>query len=102
MASRGASTALSLSLKVCRRLCAVICRVYPFLANLAEQQIGWARLQFEESQVIVGAIQELMGMSIPSYPVHDSLIVAKSTQRVAERVLEGFFLDSLGGRVILK
>ena len=80
----------------------IICHIYPFIANLGAQQIGWARLQFEESQVIVGAIQELMGMGIPSYPVHDSLIVAKSTQRVAERVLEEFFLDSLGGRVILK
>ena len=33
-------------------------KLYPFINDLKQQNIGWARLQFEESEVILSTMQE--------------------------------------------
>ena len=70
--------------------------------DLEQHNITWAKLQFEESEVIIDSMKELIRRGIPSYPVHDSLIVPSGAQRVAERVLEECFSERLGGIVVLK
>ena len=76
--------------------------LYPFINDLKHHNIGWARLQFEESEVILSTMQELMKKEIPSYPVHDSIIVPETSSEEAMRCLKGCFRDRLGGEVIVK
>ena len=80
----------------------IMLKAYPFINDLDHHNVTWAKLQFEESEVIIASMKELMGRGIPSYPVHDSLIVSSDAQRVAKGVLEGCFSERLGGSVILK
>ena len=77
-------------------------KAYPIINDLEQHNITWAKLQFEESETIIASMKELITRGIPSYPVPDSLKVPLSSQRVAERVLEGYFSERLGGSVILK
>ena len=77
----------------------IMLKAYPFINDLEQHNVTWAKLQFEESEVIIASMKELMGRGIPSYPVHDSLIVPSGAQGVAERVLEVCFKERLGGHV---
>ena len=74
----------------------IMLKAYPFINDLDHHNVTWAKLQFEESEVIIASMKELMGRGIPSYPVHDSLIVSSDAQRVAKGVLEGCFKERLG------
>jgi len=76
--------------------------LYPFMKDLKQQNIGWARLQFEESEVILSTMQELMKKGIPSYPVHDSIIVPETSSEEAMYCLKKCFRDRLGGEVTVK
>ena len=80
----------------------IMLKAYPFINDLDHHNVTWAKLQFEESEVIIASMKELMGRGIPSYPVHDSLIVSLGAQGVAVGVLESCFRERLGGSVILK
>ncbi|WP_338697770.1 hypothetical protein V5279_12755 [Bradyrhizobium sp. 26S5] len=51
----------------------------------------WADLMFDESRVIVAAIQGLMRDDIPSLAVHDSLIVPEQHERRGAMALMGAF-----------
>ena len=77
-------------------------KLYPFINDLKQHNIGWARLQFEESEVILSTMQELMKKRIPSYPVHDSIIVPETSSKEAMCCLKECFGDRLGGEVIMK
>ena len=77
-------------------------KLYPFINDLKQQNIGWARLQFEESEIILRTMQELMKKGIPSYPVHDSIIVPETSSEEAMCCLKECFRDRLGGEVIVK
>lgn len=60
---------------------------HPALRGLSG--ISWAKLQFIESQAIVGTMLKLMrDHGIPALPVHDSLIVLRSAYHVADLLLE--------------
>jgi len=76
-------------------------KLYPFINDLKQQNIGWARLQFEESEVILSTMQELMKKGIPSYPVHDSIIVPETSSEDAMCCLKECFRDRLEGEVIV-
>ena len=76
--------------------------LYPFINDLKQHNIGWARLQFEESEVIFSTMQEHMKNGIPSYPVLDSIIVPETSSKKAMRCLKKCFRDRLGGEVIVK
>ena len=77
-------------------------KLYPFISDLKQHNIGWARLQFEESEVILSTMQRLMKKGIPSYPVHDSIIVPKASSEEATHCLKECFGHRLDGEVILK
>ena len=77
-------------------------KLYPFIKDLKQHNIGWARLQFEESEVILSTMQRLMKKGIPSYPVHDSIIVPEASSEDAMCCLKECFRDRLGGEVIVK
>ena len=52
--------------------------------------------------MILNTMQRLMKKGIPSYPVHDSIIVPETSSEDAMRCLKGCFGDRLGGEVIVK
>ena len=65
---------------------------FPFMADWSSGDIGWSNLMFIESQIIISTILELMNdHNIPSLPVHDCIIVQKSDQELAMRILSEQF-----------
>ena len=67
------------------------------MQNWPEAGVRWSKLMFIESEIIIGTMLELMETyNAPSFPVHDSLIVRKSDQELAMRVLSELFQDKVG------
>jgi hypothetical protein len=70
---------------------------------------SWGHLMFRESQVIISTMLRLAREhNIPSAPVHDSLIVPRSKDQIAERVLNEQFTQIIGvnkteqiGRIVI-
>jgi hypothetical protein len=61
---------------------------YPALSRLGEPGVQWADLMFVESQAIITAMRHLMvAYEMPTYPVHDSLIVPASRAGLATTML---------------
>jgi len=61
---------------------------YPAFSHLGEPGVQWADLMFVESQAIITAMRHLMlAYAMPSYPVHDSLIVPASRAGLATTLL---------------
>ena len=52
--------------------------------------------------MILSTMQRLMKKGIPSYPVHDSIIVPETSSEDAMCCLKECFRDRLGGEVIVK
>ncbi|WOH62309.1 MULTISPECIES: hypothetical protein [Bradyrhizobium] len=73
---------------------------HPILERWGEEIGGrvrdWSDLQFVESEVIIGTMQELMAGGTPSYPVHDSIIVPRSKEAVAVDILKKKFRARTG------
>lgn len=68
---------------------------HPILERLGGEIRGrvrnWSDLMFAESEIIIGTMQALMAMGIPSLPVHDSIIVPESREVVAVETLKQQF-----------
>ena len=70
---------------------------FPFMANWSSGDIGWSNLMFIESEIIIGTMLKLMNdHNIPSLPVHDCIIVRKSDQELAMRILSEQFHKQTG------
>jgi hypothetical protein len=64
---------------------------------------SWGHLMFRESQVITSTMLRLAREhNIPSVPVHDSLIVPRSKDQIADRVLSEQFIKIIGVKPTLK
>lgn len=61
---------------------------HPALNKWGEQGYGWADLMFHESEAVLRAMRSLMAKGIPSYPVHDSLIVRERDELEAIEALK--------------
>lgn len=73
---------------------------YPLLAGVAADENSaplWARLMFKESEVIVGAMLDLMVMGIPSLSMWDGLIVPRGQLGTAQQKLLERFRIVTGG-----
>lgn len=76
---------------------AEVLKILPFLSDWKSYGIGWADLQFWESEAIVNTVHELATIhGIPALPVHDSLIIPVSAQEKATEVLKRRFKDVVG------
>lgn len=70
---------------------------FPSMADWSSGDIGWSNLMFIESEIILGTMLELMSdHNIPSLPVHDCIIVRKSDQVLAMRILSEQFYEQTG------
>jgi hypothetical protein len=64
---------------------------------------SYGHLMFSESRVIISTMLRLAREhNIPAAPVHDSLIVPRSKEEIAERVLNEQFIQIIGVRPTLK
>jgi hypothetical protein len=62
---------------------------HPILINWPETKTTWADLMFLESEAVMNTSLRLMHQQdVPCFSVHDSIIVPKSKQVIAQRVLQ--------------
>ena len=81
---------------MCRKVGAAVLARHPVLSDLTG--ITWGRLQFLESQVIIGAMVRLRDdYGIPALPVHDSLMVPRPVWFTGWEVL-GWEVERVTGR----
>ena len=81
----------------------VVLEHFPILQDWPEAGVRWSKLMFIESEIVIGTMLELIETyNAPSFPVHDSLIVRKSDQDLAMRVLSEQFKDKVGIEPLLK
>ena len=65
---------------------------WPQLEYWEGSGIMWGTLQYEEAQIIIGAIYTLsVEHGVPAFPVHDSIIVPTSQQELAMKALGDSF-----------
>ena len=65
---------------------------HPILNRIKPYVLDWARLQFEESEIFVGAMLELArNYEVPSLPVHDSLIIKAKDEELAVDILKSSY-----------
>ncbi len=65
---------------------------HPVLAEWAKSPGTWSTLMFLESGVVIETMETLMAIGLPSYPVHDSIIVREKDAQVASDTLANVFL----------
>ena len=61
---------------------------FPVLKDWGTCGIRWSNLMFEESEAVIETMVALQNESIPSLPVHDSIIVPQSQVEQAQFVLQ--------------
>ena len=67
------------------------------MADLPLEDIGWSKLMYLESEIVIGTILELMSVhNAPALPVYDCVIVRKSDQELAMRILSEQFYKQTG------
>ena len=75
----------------------VVLEHFPIMRDWPDAGVRWSKLMFIESEIIIGTMLELMETyNAPSFPVHDSLIVRKSDQDLAMKVLTKQFKAKAG------
>jgi len=75
----------------------VVLEHFPLMRDWSKQEVRWSNLMFIESEVIISTMQELMlKHQVPSLPVHDCIIVRKSDQELAMRVMSEQFKVIVG------
>lgn len=76
---------------------------FPVMRDWPKQQVRWSDLMFIESEVIINTMLELMRRhEAPALPIHDCIIVRKSDQELAIRVLSEQFNKIVGIKPRLK
>ena len=70
---------------------------FPFMADLPSEDIGWSKLMYLESEIVIGTMLELMNEhNAPALPVYDCVIVRRSDQELAMRILSEQFYEKTG------
>ena len=75
---------------------------YPFLETMDADTQGWGVLQYIESEIILKAMTGLMAVGVPSYPIHDSLILPRQHKQQCVDMLSECFQELTGIIPILK
>lgn len=76
---------------------------YPFIYTLPSTAVNWGYLQRREADALIATMRRLANeYDVPSYPVHDSLIVKQSDIFLVTRVMEESFRSFIGFTPVLK
>ena len=82
---------------------AKVCEALPVLATWEQQPISWSRLMFMESEQMLATMDELREEhDVPSYSVHDSIIIPESKVDFAAHILKMKFEGHFGIQYRLK
>jgi len=80
-----------------------VARKYPFIHNLPDNSDNWGYLQRREADAIIATMRRLANeYDVPSYPVHDSLLVKRSDVFLVTRVMKESFSSIIGFTPVLK
>ena len=80
-----------------------VCKALPVLAAWEQQPISWSRLMFMESEQMLSTMEELRDTyDIPSYSVHDSIIIPASKLELCASVMKEKFESRFGVKYSLK
>ncbi len=80
-----------------RKVEKVVLEYFPFMADLPSEDIGWSKLMYLESEIVIGTMLELMNEhNAPALPVYDCVIVRKSDQELAMRIPSKHFYQQRG------
>ena len=66
---------------------------YPVLRDWPTCGISWSHLMYMESEAMIEAMEILRGYDVPTLPVHDSLILPKTSGVMAQEVIKQVFTD---------
>ncbi len=73
---------------------------FPVLADLGTHGISTYDLQYHEAEIMMMAMQDLMGQGVGFLPIHDALCVPRARQALAAAVLTDafhrYFVERLG------
>ena len=76
---------------------------YPFIHTLPSTAVNWGYLQRREADALIATMRRLANeYDVPSYPVHDSLIVKQSDILLVTRVMKESFSSIIGFTPALK
>jgi hypothetical protein len=74
-----------------------VLKLLPVLSDWPDCPVRWGDLQYLESCAIVDTVYTLATVhDVPALPVHDSIIVPASKERIARAVLEECFEAHIG------
>ena len=80
-----------------------IANKYPFIHTLPSTAVNWGYLQRREADALIATMRRLAHeYDVPSYPVHDSLIVKQSDIFLVTRVMKESFRSFIGFTPALK
>ena len=69
-----------------------VCAALPVLEIWSEAPFSWSRLMYYESEQVINTMIELREKyDIPSYSVHDSIIIPQKDVEVAAHILKSNF-----------
>jgi hypothetical protein len=84
-------------------VCEAIANKYPFIHTLPSTAVNWGYLQRREADALIATMRRLANeYDVPSYPVHDSLIVKQSDILLVTRVMKESFSSIIGFTPVLK
>jgi len=80
-----------------------IANKYPFIHTLPSTAVNWGYLQRREADALIATMRRLAHeYDVPSYPVHDSLLVKQSDIFLVTRVMKESFSSIMGFTPVLK
>lgn len=68
----------------------------PIMANWPDAPISWPEFFYEESEIMMEAMERLMVLGIVSLPIHDSLLIPRSRLEQGITAIKDSFFDRLG------
>ncbi|WP_143051826.1 hypothetical protein [Sphingomonas palmae] len=68
----------------------------PVMANWPAVPISWPELFYEESEIMMDAMERLMSLGIIGLPVHDSLLIPPSKMKEGIKAIQDAFYNRLG------
>jgi len=76
-----------------------VCERLPFLSEWETCGIRWSHLMYQESECIIHAMETLISdFDVPSFGVHDSIIVPANKEQLAIRVLKSSYKSLVGAK----
>ena len=80
-----------------------VCEALPVFEVWQQQPISWSRLMFMESEQMIATMEELMQMhDVPSYSVHDSIIIPEAKVELAAGIMKLMFEERFKVKYKLK